>query len=410
MRLAVITFLTFVNTLSFGLFIPTFPFICRDLGGSLTIYGALVAIYPIFQFFSAPVLGSLSDRWGRRPVLMISYAGSLSGWMLFGLAWMMREQSGISVISLLLIALGRMLDGATAGNQPVLTAYLMDTSDVRIYVRNLGITQSGIGIGMILGPIISGRSYAAGYGMAGSALYGCGAMLIACCLILFLPDLKRARSGADSGEQKGIRFDYMNDLKESFREKKLACMFIGSLMFNIGLSAYNTTISPFVVERFHLPVSDISQFYNFVGIFLFLNQLLLVPIMSRHLTPLSLLASGILLMSAGFLALPQISMFSYFLLAYYPLNLGISLCFSSFRPVLVSFASKEIKGRVLGVESMMQATGTSIGPILGSMLYQSAGFRSFMIYAGIFPLVLFLTLRATVQSRGEGVPEAVSSD
>jgi DHA1 family tetracycline resistance protein-like MFS transporter len=172
MRLAVITFLTFVNTFSFALFIPTFPFICRDLGGSLTVYGLIVAIYPVCQFFSAPILGSLSDRWGRRPVLIVSYGGSLIGWMLFGLAWVMREETGVSVTSLLLIAMGRILDGATAGNQPVLTAYLMDISDVRIYVRNLGITQSGIGIGMILGPIIAGHSYAAGRGMTQSAIYG----------------------------------------------------------------------------------------------------------------------------------------------------------------------------------------------------------------------------------------------
>jgi predicted MFS family arabinose efflux permease len=182
-------------------------------------------------------------------------------------------------------------------------------------------------------------------------------------------------------------------------------MFGASLLFNIGLSSYNTTVSPFVVDRYSIPVSDISRFYNFVGLFLFLNQLFLVPMMSRYLSPLSLLTSGILLISTGFLILPHISIFSLFIVAYYPLNLGIALCFSSFRPILISFCANEIKGRVLGVESMMQASGTSIGPILGSMIYQSAGYTSFALYALIFPFVLLLTLQATSLSRTRIISE-----
>ena len=103
--------LMFVNTLGFTLLLPVLPFVIREYGQSDAVYGLLLSLYAIFVFVGSPILGNLSDKYGRKPILIISQAGTLASWVVFGLAWFMDG----STWPILIIAFSRITDGITGG-------------------------------------------------------------------------------------------------------------------------------------------------------------------------------------------------------------------------------------------------------------------------------------------------------
>ena len=119
--------LTLVNILGFSLMLPVLPFVVERYGGSDAVYGVLLSAYAAFQFIGAPWLGRLSDSVGRKPVLMISHAGTLLSWLIFGAAWFLPDISLWMVsLPLLVIGISRVLDGITGGNAAVSQAYISD--------------------------------------------------------------------------------------------------------------------------------------------------------------------------------------------------------------------------------------------------------------------------------------------
>jgi DHA1 family tetracycline resistance protein-like MFS transporter len=164
-KTAPILLLTFVNAIGGTLLIPVLPFVVRDLGYSDVVFALLIAAYPFSQFFAAPILGSLADHLGRRPVLIVSQAGTLLSWVCFAAAWFVGDDAALA-----LIAASRVVDGLTGGNASVAAAYLADvTTDEE---RTKVFSQQGAiaGIALIIGPALGSFSAAGSWGFLGPAV------------------------------------------------------------------------------------------------------------------------------------------------------------------------------------------------------------------------------------------------
>lgn len=144
-RLSTIFAIVFVDLLGFSLILPLVPFYAKDFGASDTIVGLLVASYAAAQLIGAPILGRISDRVGRRPVLLISIIGTAVGFILLGFA-----------NQLWLLFLSRGLDGLTGGNISVAQAYITDITDEKNRARGLGLIGAAFGLGFIIGPALGG--------------------------------------------------------------------------------------------------------------------------------------------------------------------------------------------------------------------------------------------------------------
>ena len=108
---------TFVNGLGFSLLLPVLPYVVEDYGAPKVVYGLLLASYSFFQFIGAPLLGRMSDSMGRKKILMVSQAGTLLSWVIFGVAYFLPEVQLLWLsLPLVVIALSRVLDGVTGGN------------------------------------------------------------------------------------------------------------------------------------------------------------------------------------------------------------------------------------------------------------------------------------------------------
>src|SRR5690242_19231593 len=159
-----VLFLTvFIDLIGFGMVIPFLSFYAREYGASGTTVGAVVGIYSIMQFFFAPIWGRLSDRIGRRPVILISLTASCAGYFLFGVAH-----------SLFVLFASRVIAGIGGGNIGTAQAYIADTTTLENRAKGMGLIGAAFGMGFILGPPLSGILSAIGirHGLPGNLLPG----------------------------------------------------------------------------------------------------------------------------------------------------------------------------------------------------------------------------------------------
>ena len=144
-QLFAIFLIVFIDLLGFSLILPLLPYYAADFGADGIVTGLLVASYAAAQLISAPLLGRVSDRFGRRPVLLISVFGNMLGFVLLGLAG-----------NLVMLFAARILAGLTGGNISVAQAYITDVTDEKNRARGLGMIGAAFGLGFIIGPAVGG--------------------------------------------------------------------------------------------------------------------------------------------------------------------------------------------------------------------------------------------------------------
>ena len=157
-----IIFLTvFLDLVGFGIVLPLLPFYATDLGATPLVVGLIIGSYSAMQFLFSPIWGSLSDRHGRRPLLILGLFGSAVSYIIFGLA---------ESISVLLIS--RVIAGIMGANIPVAQAYIADTTTLENRARGMGLIGAAFGLGFIFGPAIGGFLSRWGYGVPGFVATG----------------------------------------------------------------------------------------------------------------------------------------------------------------------------------------------------------------------------------------------
>ena len=172
-RTSIIYLIVFVDLLGFSLILPLLPFYAETYEANPTMIGLLVASYAAAQLIGAPILGRLSDRFGRRPVLIISIFGTFIGFLILGFA-----------NSLTMLFISRLLDGFTGGNISVAQAYITDTTDEKNRTKGLGLLGAAFGLGFIIGPAIGGLLSV--YGFAVPAFAAAGFSLLSLLGVIFL--------------------------------------------------------------------------------------------------------------------------------------------------------------------------------------------------------------------------------
>lgn len=366
-------FLTFVNTLGASILMPVLPFIVTDLGAEKWVYGLLITLYSIFQFFGAPWLGSLSDSLGRKPVLIISHLGTLLSWFVFIIALLIPEHQifGIS-LSLVIIAVSRILDGITGGNNSVANAYVADitTNDEKMYI--FGYLGGIAGIALILGPGLGGISASTSYGYIGTPIAAVFISVIT--LIIMWKGLKESLPKEKRIERKKESLlDFINIIgrfNKANPDIAIKILFLTKILFTAMLGTYFGTIALFLIDTFQFSPKELGTFMLVVGIFLAFNQAFMSKWFVKKLGEFPTLILGLCLCALGLFTITLTNNLYLFIACYYFMNLGLSLCFPTFNALISIHADEDHKGEILGVSESITSLNLAIFPMLAAFLYQ----------------------------------------
>ncbi len=208
-RLMTIFLIVMIDLLGFGLILPLLPFYAETYAATPLLVGLLTASYAAAQLIGAPLLGRLSDRYGRRPVLLVSIFGTLLGFLLLGVAdplgRALAAGAGPDVtntVILTLLFISRVVDGLTGGNLTVAQAYITDVTDAQNRARGLGLIGAAFGLGFIFGPAAGGLLSGWGYAVPAFAAAALSALNLAA-VAVFLPESLTPEARYSSGDVAG---------------------------------------------------------------------------------------------------------------------------------------------------------------------------------------------------------------
>ena len=380
--------LTFVNVLGFSILMPVLPFIVEDYGAPKWVYGLLLTFYSAFQFVGAPYLGALSDERGRKPILMVSQAGTLLSWFVFILAIQLPDTPVWGyALPLWIIALSRILDGLTGGNTSVANAYVADitTREEKSYI--FGYLGGIAGIGMIIGPGLGGFAASSSIGHLGTLLLASLISTITLITIHFW--LKESHTPVKKSQRKHhsmlSNIFVWNRIKEINPGRIIKLIFAMKLLFSIMMAFYVATIALFLIDLFQFNERQLGTFMLVVGLFLAINQAVVSKLFIRKFGAGRTLLIGMALTFVGLFCITLTENMWLYIAFYYVLNLGLSLSFPTFNSLISTHADPEKQGEIMGVSESLGSLAMASFPVLAAGLY---GWFSYEIYYFISALPL----------------------
>jgi len=374
----VIALTVFVDLIGFGIVIPIIPFYAQALGGSPTVLGLIIASYSLVQSVFSPVLGRLSDRFGRKPVILASIAASTVGYLIFALS-----------DSLFLLFLSRVIAGMGGANLSVAQAYVADSTSHAERVRWMGVVGASFGVGFIVGPTISGFLSVYGFsapGFAATAIASTNLVLASTLLPESLPSSlrDRRRTGASA------ELSFLGILRRPVVGALLVTFFVATFSF-----ATIPVIYPLLgAAYFNIGPRDMSFIFAYIGVILILVQAIMIRRLVRWLGEGRLLAASTALMTTSMFATPFIPSLAIFLVLTGLMTVGASIL-NSLIPSLISKRSHfGEQGKVLGVTQAVASIARVPGPLTGGLVLEYAGLIApFITAAGLMLLGFILSLR-----------------
>lgn len=323
-------------------------------------YGLLLLCYPLLQFFGAPILGSLSDRYGRKPVLSLALIGTLIGYLLFAYA--------VTSHNLWLLFFSRMLPGFTGGNVSIIMSSISDISDEASRTRNFGLVGMAFGIGFILGPSIGGllADDTIVHWFTHATPFWVVAILTFVNIILvqffFKETLKEKRMTHIS------MFTGIKNIAVSFTEARLRKVFLIVLCVSIGFTFFTQYFSVYLYEKFSWSEKNIGLLYGWVGIWLAITQGVIVRSLSYKFASKDILKFSIpiIVLGISLLMVPTTSWWFYLINPI--IAIGIGMTSPNLTTVVSMQAGADRQGEILGINQSMNSLGQIIPAIVGGYL------------------------------------------
>jgi len=357
-RLAVLIAVNFVDMIGFMIVLPLLPFYALELRASPEVIGWLIASFSIAQLLSAPIWGRVSDRYGRRPALLIGLTASAAAYVVFGLAE-----------SLWLLLLSRVVQGAGGGTTGVAQAYVADTIVPAARARALGWLSAATSAGVVLGPAIG--SFAARLGQEAPGLVAAGLCLVN---IFFawrwLPE-SRPREEGPARTRPPVWQTAWDAMRHpgSGLARLLWIYGIGMLAF----SAQTSTLSLYLGAEFGLDATTIGPIFTYIGVLSFtMRSLLLGPIVDRLGEPRTM-RLGTVLLALGLVLYPLPDSLWTLAVVIPLVPIGTALLFPSTTSLMSRHSDPRELGATMGVAQTFAGLARVVAPLLATMAFQRLG-------------------------------------
>jgi MFS family permease len=385
-RVTTLVFITvFLDLVGFGLIIPLLPFYVESMGGTATTAGVLLALFSAAQLVATPLLGRLSDRVGRRPVILLSLLGNAVSMALFAYA------AHVHLLPVLFAS--RLLAGVTAGNLAACQAAVADVTESGSRAQAMGRVGAGIGLGMVLGPVIGSQlhHYLGEWAPPlGAAVFAAAAMVG----VFFLFPETHPRHGARSGPAEAHKPKVT--LSDALSRPGVAPVLVLFFLTFIGMTNLQVSLGLLAQERFSWGEREVGRLFALLGLMTFALQAFGIGWLMKRAKDTTLVLVGATLMGAGLACIALSSHPAMLVVAMVLVGGGMGMM----QPVLAALASAlagpELQGGVLGIAQSAGGLARVVGPVWSGFLYSrvssGAPFLSGVAAAGVAFLVA-LSLR-----------------
>ncbi len=384
-RPLIVIFVTvFIDLIGFGMIIPLNPYLAREFGADPLKVGLLMTIFSLMQFLFSPMWGALSDRVGRRPLILMSLLGSAVSHTWFAFAG-----------SYLTLFLARMFAGLFGASISTAMAYIADVTKPEERSKGMGMIGAAFGLGFLLGPFLGGILGEIGSHLGtqppfGPSFAAIGAGLI--CFVNFIVALfvlKETNVNRTVRERKGRLMLLAHNLKNP----KVNILMIGFFLLTFGMANMEASLFMFVQDQFAWSLARASFGFAYVGLVIVFTQGYLIRKLMPKYGEKNLLTIGLLLCIAGFLGIGLSHSIPLLAVSVTLLGLGSGFATPSFSGLISILTSADKQGETLGVTQSLSALGRILGPALGGWAYGFYGRPSpFLFAAGLTALAWLFVL------------------
>lgn len=431
-QLLPILVIVLVDVMGLTIISPVLPFYALAFDASPLTIGLLISSYPLMQFFFVPILGSLSDRVGRKPVLAVSQVGTFCSLLLLGMA-----------NSLGLVFFSRLVDGITGANLATVQSAITDRTSPRDRARGLGLIGATFGLGYIAGPMITGLSLQlSNNNYSAPAFVGAGFALVSVVLTTFV--FKETLPPDNRGKKSSRRLD-IGGMVEALRSPALGTLFLLTFMRQLVFGVFIAIFAPFLLNRLGLNSFGTTLFFGLFGLVTVVVQGGMIGPLSQRFGERRLVFMGLALLGLGFFIssftpqqpvpwysyeamvaelsqrgevpsrqlalLPEesnqgLAALIYALLTLLPLGSGYALLSPSINSLITKRTNPHEIGRALGLGAAFMSAGTVIGPSLGGFLFNSFGPATpYLVNGLVTGLLLLIALQRLTSEPGDMATE-----
>ncbi len=355
-QLIIIFIIMFTEVLGFSMVLPIIPFLGLSLGLNALHVGLIMSVFSFSQLIASPVTGKLSDRFGRKPILIMSQISTLIGFLLLGFA-----------NSVWLLVAARLVDGLIGSNMTVSQAYISDVTSLQDRTKIYGYSSAVFGAGLIFGPVIGGTLSTINYSIP--MFFAAGISLISIILvIIFLPESLTIKK--EKFKIKVYDIFPIDEAKRFFKDSNVRKLLLLFLIYNFGFMLFISSFALFAEQQIQITAQEVGFLMAWIGILRVIFQGLLINPLQNKFGENSTLNMGIT--SMIFTMVVLVFTRNYFF-AYIPLiflAFGTGVCRPIFTSKLTKSVNKEETGSVLGVSNALSSIGQIITPILGGAMIQ----------------------------------------
>jgi DHA1 family tetracycline resistance protein-like MFS transporter len=376
----------FTDLLGFGIVIPFLPLFAARLGVGAAGVGAVLAAYSAMQFMFAPILGNLSDRVGRRPVLLFGLAGSAVGYALYGYS-----------ASFLGLLLSRVVHGACAATVSTAQAYMADITPEEQRAHAMGLIGAAFGLGFVLGPAIGGLL---GHSSLRVPVYFASALSAAnfAFALYSLPEsLSTVFSTKVAGSLRGRLVSVTG--AQTLRRPELRRLFILAFLCTLVFAAFETTFALVAAARYGLGARAVGGALAWAGIVQAAAQGYLVGRLARRFGERWLIRVGIVALAIGLGPLASFSSVASLIILLGLAAAGYGFANPAIASLLSKLAGAASKGEALGVNQSALSLARIAGPLLAGVAYQSVSPPAPYFAAALLMLVGLLVARGLADAR-----------
>jgi MFS transporter, DHA1 family, tetracycline resistance protein len=402
--LGVIFLIVLVDLLGFGIIIPLLPFYVPDYRENPLKVTVLFSIFSVCQFVGSPVLGMLSDRFGRRPVLVVSQMGSAAGYLLLGAATLWRETNPSLMLTLVYVS--RVIDGFTGGNISTAQAYVTDVTTPQNRAKGMGVLGAAFGLGFCVGPFLGGTL--GHYNVAWPAYVAAALAFLAGVL-----SFTRLKEPPRHGHTESTAWLHPSRFAPIFRKPVLVQLLAISTCIMAAFVMMESTIALYLNHQFGYEERHVGYFFGFLGVIIIVVQGGLIGRLTKAVGEWPLAILGTLLVAAGmagFIATAWVPALGLLLLAGATNAAGRSFQQPTVSSLISKFSDPRDVGTVFGLYHGLGSIARVIGPVIAGLVYPRLHNTGAFATAAIVALAMAVWTMLLRQPAPQGglAPDAVA--